>query len=69
MVELISFFCLIALSLAKNDTVFEGLEPIEIARLKFDAFNEGFKGDELAQNFSICNERTLILNYFELPAV
>ena len=35
-----------------NSTVFAGYEPIDIARAKFAAFNEGFNGNSLAQNFS-----------------
>jgi hypothetical protein len=35
--------------------------------LKFEAFNDGFGGDSLAQNFSTCNEKYLTLRYLELP--
>lgn len=50
-----------------NATSFEGLEPIEIARMKFEAFNDGFQGDKLAQNFSNCNDNSLVLTYLEWP--
>jgi hypothetical protein len=46
-----------------------GYEPIEVARLKFEAFNDGFNGNSLAQNFSLCNEKYLIAKYYEYPTV
>jgi len=52
-----------------NSTIWVGYEPIEVARLKFEAFNDGFNGDSLAQNFSLCNEEYLIAKYYEFPTV
>ena len=49
--------------------MFAGLEPIVVARMKFEAFNDGFQGDTLAQNFSSCNYRWLDMQYYEWPAV
>lgn len=41
--------------------------PMELARLKFEAFNNGFEGDELAQNFTACFDKGQQLKYFEMP--
>lgn len=46
---------------------FEGIAPMEVAQMKFDAFNDGFEGDSLAQNFTNCHANFLILNYLEYP--
>lgn len=43
------------------------MEPIEAARLKFEAFDDGFKGDTLAQNFTTCYDNFLVAQYFEFP--
>lgn len=52
-----------------NSTLFAGYEPIEVARLKFEAFNDGFGGDSLAQNFSNCNAQWLTMQFLELPTL
>ncbi len=38
-----------------------------LASVKFDAFNEGFQGDLIAQNFTACSDKFLVLRYYELP--
>ena len=38
----------------------------EEASRNFYYFNRGFKGDELASNFTACANRTFFWNFFEL---
>jgi len=40
-----------------------------VARLKFEAFNSGFEGDNIALNFTNCNSQMLTLNYLERPTL
>jgi hypothetical protein len=49
--------------------IWAGYEPIEVARLKFEAFNDGFEGDSIALNFTNCNNQMLVMNYLERPTL
>jgi hypothetical protein len=40
---------------------------MEVAQLKFKAFNDGFEGDKLAQNFTTCHDTYLTYAYLEQP--
>lgn len=40
---------------------------MEVAQMKFEAFNDGFEGDKLAQNFTNCHESFLIAKFLEYP--
>lgn len=35
--------------------------------MKFDAFNDGFEGDLIAQNFTNCNTNYLVAKFLEYP--
>lgn len=40
---------------------------MEVAQLKFKAFNDGFEGDKLAQNFTTCYASYLTYTFLEQP--
>ena len=50
-----------------NTTNLSTIDPISVALVRFQSFNQGFNGTELASNFTNCAYEFLIWRYWELP--